>query len=294
MLRDPRIWLRPALRMPVGLVLKHLVPLISQSPRHELAICAIFREEAPFLDEWLSFHTGVGVTHFYLYNNFSTDNFQEVLAPWIERGLVTLTDWPVPVGQVPAYRHCVKRVGGSVRWVAFIDIDEFLFSPHTIDIRPVLRRYADLPGLEVWQAFFGSNGHASRPALPVTEAYTMRAPLAVTTTVKSIADTRLVYKPGVHQHKYWLGSARDSSRRIVAHAEASLDVLRINHYWSRSIKDLQIKIERGDASTADSREHAWHMAFERTLNVERDESILPIARAIRHDHGERTGSSGVA
>ena len=44
---------------------------------HELAICAIFREEAPFLEEWLTFHSGVGVTHFYLYNNYSTDNFRE-------------------------------------------------------------------------------------------------------------------------------------------------------------------------------------------------------------------------
>ena len=37
--------------------------------RHELAFCAIFREEAPFLDEWISFHLGVGGSHFFLNNN---------------------------------------------------------------------------------------------------------------------------------------------------------------------------------------------------------------------------------
>jgi hypothetical protein len=281
MLDTFRGWTRAAMRAPIGLALKHLPMASSAMPRHELAICAIFREEAPFLDEWLSFHSAIGATHFYLYDNFSSDNFHDVLAPRIEQGLVTLTDWPVPVGQLSAYRHCVMRARGSVRWLAFIDIDEFLFSPGTIDIRPILRDYSDLPGVEVWQAFFGANGHVTRPALPVTEAYTLRAPLAVKTTVKSIADPRMVYKPGVHQHKYWLGKALDCARQAVPHPAPQLDVLRINHYWSRSIEDLQTKIGRGDASTSQVRDPTWHIAFERTLNVERDESILPIARAIR-------------
>ena len=47
---------------------------IDRSVRHRLAICAIFREEAPFLAEWIDFHRKVGVSHFYLYNNFSTDD----------------------------------------------------------------------------------------------------------------------------------------------------------------------------------------------------------------------------
>jgi hypothetical protein len=273
--------LRRALRAPAGLALKHLVPMIAPAPQHEFAVCAIFREEAPFLDEWLGFHAGVGATHFHLYNNFSTDHFRDVLAPWIARGMVTLTDWPVPVGQVSAYRHCVRQVRHSVRWLAFIDIDEFLFAPDTRDIRPVLNRYADLPGIEVWQAFFGSGGHAARPALPVTEAYTMRAPLVVKTTVKTIANPRLIYKPDVHQHKYWLGDALDPERRRVPHDEPSLEGLRINHYWSRSLADLHDKVARGDASTAALRQLDSHLAFERTLNGERDESILPVARAIR-------------
>ena len=135
--------------------------------RHELAICAIFREEAPFLDEWITFHAGVGATHFYLYNNFSTDEFRTVLKPWIAGGLVTLTEWPVPVGQVAAYRHCLGRARRECRWLAFIDVDEFLFSPQVTDIRSILRRYSDLPALDVWQLFFGSGGHVARPALPV-------------------------------------------------------------------------------------------------------------------------------
>ena len=153
-----RASLRHAARAPIHATLGLLEPYRAARIEHELAICAIFREEAPFLDEWISFHVGIGVTHFFLYNNFSTDDFEAVLAPWIARGYVTLTDWPVPVGQVSAYQHCIRLVRGGCRWLALIDVDEFLFSPSTLDIRAILARYSDLPAVEVWQLFFGSGG----------------------------------------------------------------------------------------------------------------------------------------
>ena len=38
------------------------------------SICAIFKDEARFLREWLEYHRLIGIEHFYLYNNFSTDD----------------------------------------------------------------------------------------------------------------------------------------------------------------------------------------------------------------------------
>lgn len=39
--------------------------------QYELAICAIFQDEAAYLKEWIEFHKLVGVQHFYLYNHAS-------------------------------------------------------------------------------------------------------------------------------------------------------------------------------------------------------------------------------
>lgn len=273
--------LRRMLRAPVGFAARWMTRKLAVQKTNELAVCAIFREEAPFLDEWITFHVAVGAGHFYLYDNYSTDNFRQVLEPWIARGTVTLIDWPKPVGQLAAYRNCIRRTRRIHRWVAFLDVDEFLFSPRATDIRDILRRYEDLPGIEVWEAFFGSGGHDTRPALPVTEAYLKRAPLS-RTTVKTIANPRMVYKVGVHQFKYWLGEALDPSRRRVAkNQQPMVDVLRINHYWSRSLEDLRMKVRRGDASTPVSRDSDWHFSFEKTLNSETDEEILPIIREMQ-------------
>jgi hypothetical protein len=281
LVQSAKVRARGIFRAPVAYAFRRLEPYRAKRVTRELAFCAIFRDEAPFLDEWISFHLGVGGAHFYLYNNFSRDNFRAVLDPWIARGVVTLIEWPVPVGQLSAYGDCVDRARYRCKWVAFIDIDEFLFSPLMTDIRPILRGLSDLPGIDVWQLFFGSAGHMARPCTPVTESYLMRAQPSLT-TVKTIANPRFVYKVGIHQFKYWGAEALDTSRRkVLTGREPVLDRLRINHYWSRSVEDLEVKIGRGDASTPNQRQKEWHLNFERSLNVERDETILPVARAIR-------------
>ena len=51
-----------------------------------LSVCAIYKNEARYLAEWLEFHLLAGVEHFFLYNNNSTDDHREVLAPYLRAG----------------------------------------------------------------------------------------------------------------------------------------------------------------------------------------------------------------
>ena len=39
--------------------------------RYNVTICAIFKNEAPYLREWIEFNRVVGIEHFYLFNNNS-------------------------------------------------------------------------------------------------------------------------------------------------------------------------------------------------------------------------------
>jgi len=108
---------------------------------YKLAIGALFKNEARWLKEWIEYHRLIGVEHFYLYNNDSSDNYEEVLAPYVHAGIVDLIPWnsgsapwvdpgsedPYWVGfQLTAYNDCMKRALGRACWVAIIDIDEFI------------------------------------------------------------------------------------------------------------------------------------------------------------------------
>ena len=56
--------------------------------RKGLAFVLIAKNEASYIKEWLDFHIKQGVTNFIIYDNESTDNFREVLQPYIESGIV--------------------------------------------------------------------------------------------------------------------------------------------------------------------------------------------------------------
>jgi len=271
----------------------------------------MFRNEAPFLDEWLTFHHGVGVEHFYLYNNLSSDNFREVLEPWIREGLVTLFDWTVAGGQVNAFNDCIRRFRMQARWIAFLDADEFLYSPETQDLRSILPRYEGFPAIFVYWILFGSGGHRQRPTGSVIENYTRCLDLESACSDdfqhghahrekdayvtgwakdgKSIANPRLVKKYYVHQpEEVWDGIVIDEKkrphlRRKRGTVDLSCSVFRINHYWSKSIEDITKKVLKGNACwehTPGGKLERW-LERERHLNRTTDETLLTVWLSIK-------------
>ena len=94
---------------------------------YDLAVVAIFKDEGRYLKEWLDYHLLAGVDHFYLYNNYSSDDYKEILAPYVEKNLVTLTEWPGKFMMYPAYEDAIEKFRFDCRYMAFIDLDEFIF-----------------------------------------------------------------------------------------------------------------------------------------------------------------------
>src|SRR5271169_6005131 len=94
--------------------------------RYELALVAIFQDEASYLKEWIEFHRLVGVEHFYLFNNLSSDNYREVLDPYIRQGIVELVDWNFESSNVEewnqiqcrAYEAAIAMAGKKTKWLA--------------------------------------------------------------------------------------------------------------------------------------------------------------------------------
>jgi hypothetical protein len=188
-----------------------------------------------------------------------------------------------------AYNDCIRRFRRETRWIAFIDIDEFLFSPGERDLRRALLSYRHCPAVFVYWRMFGSSGHRTRPPGPVVEAYTRRLDdgAAEQKNGKSIVNPRLVRHMEVHWAKTWVGETVDENGRPPPHgpdkagAVASREVFCINHYWSKSIEDLHDKLRRGDAATGEPRDLRRHIATEATLNAVEDRSILPIWEDIK-------------
>lgn len=220
----------------------------SDSPyKYEFGVCAIFQDEAPYLREWIEYHKVVGAEHFYLYNNESNDNYLEVLAPYLAEGTVELVDWIEPdfqfSGQKNAYWNAIQKSQGQVKWLAVIDIDEYLV-PKLHDTMPLLLLSydkEDIGGLSInWQMFGTSYVSKIEEGELLTEKLTLKAVenYHENLHVKSIVrPDRVVEPPHVHYFEYQPGCRHvNTSGETFEGSRTSYvitDKAQINHYWTK-------------------------------------------------------------
>lgn len=280
-----------------------------------LSICAIFKDEAPYLSEWIEFHRLVGVERFFLYDNGSGDGGCEVVEPWVRRGIVSVAECPIPLGeggQGWAYADALRRARGRTRWLAFIDVDEFLFSPGPTLLPDVLTDYERYPGIVVnWQVY-GSSGRTTAGDGLVIERFVRRARTRWVRNrrVKSIVDPQRAVRPiGPHffeytdgalavtedhkpvrvvEHRVWARRMRRGLLRLplietdpyaVRYSSVkrvSVGRVRLNHYAVRSQEEFEQKTVRHGSSRLAPRYFAYH-----DRNEVHDPALLSCASEVR-------------
>jgi hypothetical protein len=264
-----------------------------------LAVVAVIKNEAAYLREWLEFHLELGVDHFYLYDNDSSDGFEAVLDPYRRAGVVDLVRWPQHPCQAGAYRDAHWRYRRETRWLAALDLDEFLWSPTGLKLPEVLARFGDAAGVVANWRVFGTGGHVSRPEGLVIENYRLRTvdDDPINRHVKSIVDPRRVRRPSSpHAFEYLDGGAVGEEGDPVpgrVRERLSADLLRINHYIAKCEDDARAKWARGRADATVRYEEDWLLspAFNAIEDDGRIVELYADAVRARLGLGDREGAT---
>jgi hypothetical protein len=224
-----------------------------------LAVCAIFKNEAPFLLEWLAYHSVIGFDRFILYDNDSIDGGSDLVRSSRFAGRATVIRWPQRPGQLPAYRHFIDCFARDFEWAAFIDLDEFLLPLTGDSIVPLLSTWSEFSAVLVQWRCFGPAGWIERPAGLVIENYDMRLgeDEPVNHTVKSIVKCTDLEGISATPHEFRVrGQVCDTLGRqalnIPNQASACHEILVVNHYITKSKQDWLEKLRRGSPDRDDS------------------------------------------
>ncbi|MBQ8293802.1 MAG: glycosyltransferase family 92 protein [Alphaproteobacteria bacterium] len=201
---------------------------------NKLSVLSIVKNEGLYLREWIEYHRIVGVEKFYIYDNESDDDTRKILEPYIKSGVVEYIFWPGQAQQLLAYADWFAKHRNDTRWLAVIDLDEFIV-PMKMG---TIVEYLDSLPLSVAQVIiswfmFGSNGHNEKPDGLVVENYTRRANRPHY-HYKSIVNPRLVRSLHVHRH--------DAVKRTV---HLNVRDMRINHYFCKSWAEYSKRAARG-------------------------------------------------
>lgn len=144
-----------------------------------IAILACFKNEEHVLQEWIEHYKNRGIDHIYLINDFSTDNYIEVIQPYLDIEFITVFNSDIVSNstgrQILLYKKYFSDIVKSLKhkWFFILDLDEFLYSPNEINLNKILEKYDDYSQLHIGWQNFGSNSHIEQPKL-IVENFTKR------------------------------------------------------------------------------------------------------------------------
>lgn len=267
----------------------------SKKFKYELAIGAIFRDEAPYLKEWIEYHLLVGVEHFYLYNNLSSDDYKKVLAPYIKQGIVEIKDWSyaytdigrwAPI-QCSAYNEILQKAKGKTKWLAIIDTDEFIVPLKKNHLPTLLADYDNFGALALnWQMF----GTSHVPQIPdnklLVETLLFKAPVdfAENIHVKCIVRPECIKvcgSPHCCELKSGFAQVNTDKKPFTGPYSpyVAADQIVIQHYWTRDDNYLHL--------TKMARRNSWQEGADGVLqrasqlNQVEDRSIMRFVPQLR-------------
>lgn len=241
-------------------------------------IGAVFKNESHIMKEWIEHYALHGVDHIYLINDNSTDSFIHILQPFIDTGFVTLYNNTLVfenVGrQTVLYNYFFQKHLKETQWFGIFDLDEFLYSPHEVNVKNVLRNYENAKQLQVNWVHFGSSGHIKQPDNVVNNFLyrgeynsSTNGPSGRYNSYKSIVNTRNTTNVQLNIHSHGRESINVSFR------EKDPKLL-VNHYAIQSLEFWQkVKMVRGDCDKYyDSK--AWQRNMQLFSDCDRNINIL--------------------
>ncbi|MBA6125306.1 glycosyltransferase family 2 protein [Pseudomonas fulva] len=236
-----------------------------------LAIAAIFKNEGPYILEWLAFHRAVGIDRFFIADNDSTDGSSELLAALEKIGIITLVPFPSIPGvppQLPAYQKIIDCYANKADWFAFIDADEFIYPTcGDTSVKTMLNQISEIPdigAIAINWAIYGSSNQKNYNTGLVISRFTKRAPqeFGVNQHFKSMVRTT-AYE-SIHRNPH-IFNLKENFRYIQSDGNTlrpdtkgrdglSEDVcwrnLRLNHYIVKSQEEFALKKSRGRATVS--------------------------------------------
>lgn len=234
--------------------------------KYQLAICAIFKNESRYLKEWIEYHKMIGVEHFYLYDNDSTDDIS-FLQKYLDDGSLTLNKISGVAQQMPAYNHFLQTYKNEVEWCAIIDLDEFIVPTECATLPNQINRILDraskkisimdgismsfIAGIQLSWLYYGTSFHIDPPDGLVLENYLNRIAIEdndnwckciyYLDNIEAIVNPHFAVFNG---NKMLINEDGDYVPTCARHFSTHAKYCRVNHYTTRSLSEHIYKLTK--------------------------------------------------
>jgi hypothetical protein len=227
---------------------------------YTLSVGAVFKNEAPYLKEWIEHYLARGVDHLYLINDFSDDNFIDVLKPY-EKHITLFHNKHSEIiryKQDACYNRFILPILNQTKYILICDIDEYVWSPAALNLKDILNEFEkmNIKAYGIDMILFGSNNYTDQPK-SIVNSFNRRQKVPfyykdrngkekiLTENKKTICLSSIIKKISLHQPHYNENSmVRTEEDRI----DLNKRLLRLNHYRFQSKEKWLKRIKLPDAT----------------------------------------------
>ncbi|XP_075485044.1 glycosyltransferase family 92 protein RCOM_0530710 [Primulina tabacum] len=220
--------------------------LASKGGKFLLCASTMVYNVAKFLKEWVFYHSKIGVEKFLLYDNGSDDDLGKVVEELVQEGFdVTTYLWLWPKTQESGFSHAALYASNCCKWMMYIDVDEFLYSPSWKNSsRPsesmlsslVSTNSLGLGQFEISCYEFGPSNQEVHPIMGVTQGYDCR--LSHENRHKSIVLLEAIDDYLLNVIHHFNLSFGFKSKKL------STDYMVLNHYKYQAWPEFKAKFRR--------------------------------------------------
>lgn len=251
--------------------------------RYNIAIECIARREELYFKEWIEHHLRLGIEHIFIYDNNDEEGLEEFLKNRLSAedfGKIEVIPWRERMAfqQWTALEHCAALHENDVKWLLSIDLDEFLILEKPM--QEFLSEFADASEVYFSWENIGADGQLHYEARPVMERFKTRV------QCKDFGQGKVMFRPDrlaaweIHGAKLKKGKIVNVLHEEITPPDSFNYIYRtawIRHFFTKSLEEWKMKIERGCADNLYCRRYA--MFFD--INPDLKEYYDPTAQQIQ-------------
>jgi len=233
--------------------------------KFDLAICSIIKDEK-YIEEFIVYHSLVGVKHFYLYDNGSNPPLKERLDKPFFNEICTIIDFAGENKSIPAFNDCINSTKDVVKWLMVIDGDELVYPKKNDTIIEFLNNLDtenDIQAVGINWVMYGSSFYEKKQDGLLIDKYRYNEGKQ-NKHIKTICKPK--YASGFTKNPHQV-DIEDPSKYVDPHKNVisgpfnennTIDLIQINHYYMRSVEEQIEKRNRGRSDMVCKNEDCKH------------------------------------
>ena len=228
--------------------------------KSKVLICTIAKEENKYINEFVAHYRRMKIKKIILYDNndINGEKFDDILKNDINNHFIEIINIRgIKQPQTMALNDCYQKNNKSYEWIAFYDIDEFLYIKHYHNLNTFLSlsKFKKCQSILINWKYYGDNDKLYYEPKPLKQRFIKEFPIEKLKTKKYYySASKTIVRGGLtlnwahlpHYISNVINCKPDGSINKNYFSPPQFSIAYIKHYITKSTEEFIERINRGD------------------------------------------------